>query len=191
MKAGFYYLVASLPELSFDRPSPLSQVDFLALCAECLPKAACRLLAGTGLPESSVGPPRLRVVSLWLEWENTLRHELAGMRGRRLGWGAPPDLSAARHDPELAALAGRVMEIESPRTAEDELDRARWTFLDSLEFGRYFDLEALVVYWLKLRILARRAAFNKEAGREKIRSFATLPLAMSRQAATAGPEVTS
>lgn len=191
MRAGFYFLVASLPELSFDRPSPLLPADFLALCAEYLPDAACRLLAGTGLLESSAGPPRLRVVSLCFEWEHTLRHELARMRGRRLGWGAAPDSSAARHDPELAALAGRVMEIESPRMAEDELDRARWALLDSLEFGRYFDLEALVIYWLKLRILARRAAFNKQAGREKIRSFTALPLAMSRQAATAGPEVKS
>lgn len=191
MKAGFHYLVASLPELSFERPSPITPPDFLALCAECLPDPACRLLAGTDLVESSADPTRLRVLSLWFEREHTLRHELARMRGRRLGWGAAPDLSAAQHDPELAALAGRILEIESPRAAEDALDRARWAFLDSLEFGHYFDLEALVVYWLKLRILARRAVFNKDLGRKKIRTFAALPLAMSRQAATAGPEVTS
>ena len=35
------------------------------------------------------------------------------------------------------------------------LDQARWAKLDELSFGHYFDLEALIIYAYKLRLLER------------------------------------
>jgi len=182
VKPDFYYLVASLPELSFDRPAPITTKDFLELCSEHLPAASCRLLVETDLFQSSASPTRLRVLNLWFEREHLLRNELARLRAQRLGWDVTPHLRSADRDDELAAVADRILKNESPRAAEDELDRARWTFLDGLEFGHYFDLESLALYGLKLRLLERRAVFNKERGREKLRAFVSLPHQMARQA---------
>ena len=39
--------------------------------------------------------------------------------------------------------------------AELILDRARWDFLEELSFGHYFDLDVLVIYACKLKILWR------------------------------------
>ena len=39
--------------------------------------------------------------------------------------------------------------------AEKILDQARWNFLEALSFGHYFDFDYLLVYGLKLAILAR------------------------------------
>ena len=188
MKPGFYYLFASLPELSFDRPTPITMKDFLALCSEHLPAASCRLLAETDLFQSHASPTRLRVLNVWFEQEHALRNELARLRAQRLGWDVTPHLRSAVRDGDLAAVAARILENESPRSAEDELDRARWTFLDGLEFGHYFDLESLALYWLKLRLLERRAVFNKERGREGLRAFVSLPNEMTRQACAGAPE---
>ena len=52
----------------------------------------------------------------------------------------------------------------SPLAAEGVLDRARWSWLEELESGHYFDGERLALYLLKLRILERRARFVKDLG---------------------------
>lgn len=188
MKPRFYYLVASLPELSFERPTPIAMKDFLALCSEHLPAASCLLLAETDLFQSSACPARLRVLNLWFKREHMLRNELARLRAQRLGWDVTPHLRSTGRDADLTAIATRILENESPRAVEDELDRARWTFLDGLEFGHYFDIESLALYWLKLRLLERRAFFNKDRGREKLRAFVSLPREMTRQECAAAPE---
>jgi hypothetical protein len=188
VKPRFYYLVASLPELSFDRPPPISQKAFLELCSEHLPAASCQLLAETGLCQPSASLTRLQVLNVWFEREHALRNELARLRAQRLGWAVTPHLRSAGRDADLAAAAARILQNDSPRSAEDELDLARWTFLDGLAFGHYFDLESLALYSLKLRLLERRAVFNKERGWGRCRAFVSLPHAMTRQACAAAPE---
>jgi hypothetical protein len=188
VKPGFYYLVASLPDLSFDRPASITTKDFLGLCSEHIAPASCQLLAETDLFQSSSCPTRLRVLNVWFEREHLLRNELARLRAQRLGWDVTPHLRTAGRNDELKMVAARILENESPRAAEDELDRARWRFLDGLEFGHYFDLESLALYWLKLRLLERRAVFDKERGREKLRAFVSLPHEMARQACAAASE---
>ena len=189
MTPGFYYLVASLPELSFDRLTPITRKDFLELCSEHLPAASCRLLAETDLFQPTASRTRLQVLNIWFEREHMLRNELARLRAQRLGWDVTPHLRSAGRDADLATVAARILESDSPRAAEDELDRARWTFLEGLEFGHYFDLESLALYWLKLRLLERRAVFNKDRGRERLRAFVSLPHEMTRQACAVAPEL--
>jgi hypothetical protein len=43
----------------------------------------------------------------------------------------------------------------SPLDAEKALDETRWKALDELATGHYFDLDFLISYALKLRILER------------------------------------
>ena len=117
-----------------------------------------------------------------------MRNELARLRAKRLDWDVTLHLRSTGRDADLAVVEARILENESPRAAEDELDRARRTFLDGLEFGHYFDLELLALYWLKLRFLERRAVFDKECGREKLRAFVALLYEMTRQACAAAPE---
>jgi len=45
--------------------------------------------------------------------------------------------------------------------------RARWSFLEELEVRHAFDVERLVVYSLKLRLLERRALLDPDGGRER------------------------
>jgi hypothetical protein len=39
--------------------------------------------------------------------------------------------------------------------AEKSLDLERWRFLDEVSAGHYFDIDSLIVYALKLKILIR------------------------------------
>jgi hypothetical protein len=50
--------------------------------------------------------------------------------------------------------------------AEQYVDSVRWQKLDDLCLGHYFDLDALIVYALKLLILLRWEAVSKVDSRE-------------------------
>jgi len=63
-----------------------------------------------------------------------------------------------------------------PLTVEKNLLLWRWQFLDSLEFGHYFDLEFLIMYYLRLQILKRLFTFNKKIGREKYQQYLEMEL---------------
>ena len=49
---------------------------------------------------------------------------------------------------------------------EQMIERIRWNFLDSLESGNFFDLNFLVIYFLKIQILERLQSFDKEKGKK-------------------------
>jgi hypothetical protein len=55
-------------------------------------------------------------------------------------------------------------QCEDPLEGELSIEREKWSFLERLETGHFFDLEALVAYALKLQILERRALFEAERG---------------------------
>lgn len=65
-----------------------------------------------------------------------------------------------------AEEAAREAVNSDPLEAERYLDRVRFDFLSELEVGHYFDFENIVIYCLKLQIIARRAARTDETGRE-------------------------
>jgi hypothetical protein len=108
------------------------------------------------------------VLTKWYAWEHALRNELVKRRAPKLGLNAEDYLRGNEHNRACALVADEVFQIESPFTAEEALDRARWRFLEELEIGHYFDMEKLVVYALKLQILTRRSFFDSEEGREKL-----------------------
>lgn len=168
MSGGYYYLVASLPSLKFGAAPPLSCGQFLSRCAGQVSAADHRALAEVELLQTRPAKTGLALLDRWSEREHALRNALANERAKRPGVTAAESLRDFRPDPRLAAMARRLLALDSPLAADEELDRARWRFLEELAFGHYFDLETLVVYLLKLRILERRARFDPAAGAARL-----------------------
>ena len=52
----------------------------------------------------------------------------------------------------------------TPLDAERRLLRWKWDFLDETEHEHHFDLEFLIIYFLKLQILHRLVSFDAELG---------------------------
>lgn len=110
------------------------------------------------LERINLGEPlkNYQTINRWLEFETTLKNELVKIRAVRKKIDPAkylrPDGSAgiALHHVALAAQRN-----PSPLEAEKILDRQRWDFLDELSFGRYFDLDCLIIYAYKLLILVR------------------------------------
>ena len=54
---------------------------------------------------------------------------------------------------------------------EHKLDAVRWELTEELAAGRFFDLDALLAYAVKLNILQRWAYLNKQVGRDRFEAM--------------------
>lgn len=169
MKRQYYYTVTSLPYLSYDKPCPIRQEDFLSLCQVELTKTDFVTLQSVTLFPDQCEKDSLLVIRNWNKWERSIRNELVKLRAAKLAVDA--DIYIRGSDPErsLYRLAQEIFEVKSPLAAEEMLNRARLKFLEEMERDQYFTLARLVIYFLKLKIMAKKSNFNTEKGREKLK----------------------
>jgi hypothetical protein len=171
----YYYLAASLPTLRFESPPPMSLPDYLSLCREFVGPADLRAIAAARFVEFEDAIQRLpaadseSVLARWYRWEITLRNVLAKLRALKMGWDPHPYHHEIREYLGLEALAQEALGASDPWEAEKLLMRARWSFLDELEVGHFFDTERLVVYSLKLQLLAVQTSMTREKGGAELR----------------------
>ncbi len=108
------------------------------------------------------GSGQNRALVKWRSFDTMLRNELVTIRAQRkktdpvkyLRQDGSPESAYAAH---LAINAYRKPSILE---AEKTLDLERWHELDELASGHYFDLDALIVYALKLMILVKWDAIH-------------------------------
>ncbi len=163
----YYYLVASLPMLRPDGEPPMSVERFFALCREHVSPEDMEVLDRAGLFPGSRQPANPQVLNEWYAWESALRNDLVRLRAHELGLDQDLYLRETGFIGETAAVAREALAQGSPADTETALFRARFAALEGLEVGHYFDLERLVLYLLKLKLLIRRSAMTDENGRSR------------------------
>ena len=157
--------------LFYDSDLPMSPSTFLEMCGAELTDDHYRLMENVSISAlDDDTTPKPDALKAWLMWEGGLRNELAGLRAQTKGWDAEKHIREGSQAYGVAKTA-REAGSASPLEGEDVLNRARWTFLDGLEVGHHFDIEKLVIYFLKLQILERKASLNKEKGTEKFKEL--------------------
>jgi len=169
--AKFYeYLVSSLPMLSFGRKMPFSFERFLETCKALIPEDDFKVVEGISLDWQD---PRSQhaLIKRWFEFDTALRNEIAKARAVHRHMDAAKYLrgDVSFSDPALIRLALNSHRNPSIIEAERILDEARWHVLEELASGHYFDLEFLVTYALKLRMLERWDRIDK-ADKQKLLS---------------------
>jgi hypothetical protein len=156
MASSYPYLISSLPMLHFGANPPFAFEDFLQTCKGLIPDKdfdIVSLCANEALWERPVSQETLKV---WIAFEVGLRNELVKIRSSRRKIEPAKYLrSDGSDDTALYHIAINSHRILSLIESEKFLDQARWHRLDELSFGHYFDLDALIVYALKLQILWR------------------------------------
>lgn len=172
MKRSYYYFIASLPHLSFSQPEPLSYEQFLSLSSSFLYVKDFEIIKSISL--SSIGDEAacLHSIKKWMVWDSIFRAQLASMRASRLGRQVRIEKGGESAVAINATMTAKeVFGISSPFHADEEIDKARWDYLDSLQWGHYFDIDWLALYSLKLLILERRATFDKEKGLQRLQDM--------------------
>lgn len=160
----YYYFVAQLPFLQFKKKPPLERKTFLEEAKKWLThKHYCYLVQSSIAAYSREGKFLPAMVD-YLEFEKTLRQELAEFRKIR------------KENPSYAGK-GWVQEISSlnPLQAEIKLLSFRWHYLEDKQKNYYFDINFIIIYYLKLQILERLFSFNKEEGLKRFNLLCRLP----------------
>lgn len=160
----YYYTGAALPTLHLGEKAPISEEKFLEFAEDTLKPGHFRILRKSRLgslePTGSVFADRI------LSWEKELRLELAGARLARLKFDSPEPLPESDGRDVLQEKVRAILSVDSPLEAESALNRLRWGFLEEMGVSHFFDLEALIVYYLKLQIVLRQEKFQPEPGRQ-------------------------
>jgi hypothetical protein len=171
----YFYLVASLPMLSYDAEHFWSVEQFLETCRQHLSGRHLRIVSAASLADLEPVLPTCATLEQWRAWEIGLRNQLLSLRAKRRG------ADEARYrveSPEVLAaqsVARNAFSQESPLQAEEVLNRGRWAHLDDLEVGHYFDVDKVVIYHLRLQILRRKALLEPAKGAERFTgSFETI-----------------
>jgi len=89
------------------------------------------------------------ILAKYKNFERTLREEIASFRRNENRGGTSVNLNLNQ---------GTPLEIER------RLLGLRWEFIESLEGGHFFDLEILILHFLKIQVLERLLTFDNERG---------------------------
>jgi hypothetical protein len=154
--AEYYYLISSLPMLSFDEKSLLSIEKFNAACAEQIGVNELGILKKLSLiPTAEEVFPANTAAERWRQWEICLRNRIASHR-------APQGKDVHEYLQyeegcfcEIDAGIQEAFSLKNPLEREKYFDHMRWRALDDFEVGHHFDFDKLCVYKLKLLILEK------------------------------------
>ncbi len=171
MKEQYYYVITSLPYLSLSEEPHIRRNDFLANCKSYLKKTDFDILESVSLFDTGEKEVSLGVIRSFYRWERGIRNVLVRLRAKSLGLEPDEFIRDGIVDHSQELLAEEAFNANSPLMAEEILNKARWRYLDELEFGHYFDIEKLVVFFIKLQILERTSSFDPETGRERLNAI--------------------
>ena len=164
----YYYTIASLPHLTYAVDRFPSIEEFLIICKENISEKDMAHIDRAKIDRFSHEDEETNEILMkWYTWEYNIRNKLVRARAKKKKID-PDDFLV--ENPELLEggdIVQNVMSLQSPLEAEEVLNKARWSYLDGLELTHYFDSEKLIIYYLKLQILHRKALFTKENGAAK------------------------
>jgi hypothetical protein len=162
-----YYTLAALKTIRLGEKIPITEEYFLQFAEDTIDAKSYQILLKSrwGLTE----PTGFSFADRILSWEKELRLELAKARISKRSFDTPPNLQASDGRYSLLEQVRAVMALDSPLDAERYLDQLRWSFLEDIGARHYFDLEALVVYYLKLQLALRQEKFLEELGRDSFK----------------------
>lgn len=152
----YYYLAAQLPLLKPDMDSPPTLRWFLEEARKWLSHTDYMNVASASIRHYEKSPSRTKSAIHFAAFEQKLRHELARFRKAR----------KEDHEYRLQGFTQNLVKEGNPLEIEKKLILERWIFLDELEFGHYSDVDFLVITALKIQLMERLMAFDKDKGME-------------------------
>ena len=161
--ASYYYLIASLPELSTDGDMPLTYSEFLSCCQSNVSESDYQLLEDLTL-DSDEGP----LVKEWAQFYGMLKKELNYQRSMSLGRSYS---SAYDKDGFISQVVSSALTAKNPLEAEKVLLDYEFETLDALTGLHMFDDYVLFGYAIKLKLLERLNCFEQTKGKAEFQSL--------------------
>ena len=159
-----YYTLAALETIRLGEKIPISEEHFLQFAEDTIDAKSYQILLKSRWGQTD--PTGFSFADRILSWEKELRLELAKARSLKLPFDVSSNLPASEGRYNLLEQVRAAMSLDSPLEAERYLEQLRWSFIESMGACHFFDLEALVVYYLKLQLALRQEKFLEELGRD-------------------------
>ncbi len=183
MSRTYYYFIASLPRIEFDTSTtlsvhsklPLSLQDYLKDCKNLLASEDYELVERILTEDENQIQTHEKTLQAWIDFNERLRNELTWFRAQRAS--VDPLLHARGEkskDPHILGIIQHISQEPNLLMAERFLDQIRWKFLEELTFGQYFNKELVIIYTLKLKILARYEEIYSDKGRQQFEELKTV-----------------
>lgn len=153
----YYYFVSQLSTLFFGKETDLTIEHFLDEAQKWLSAKDYNILSKVDINDFSVERKCHHILKIYKNFESQIRTDIAQWR------------EAQRRDLDYKPSAFPVSIIKegNPLEVEIKFMKKRWAFIDEMEREHHFDLGFIILYFLKLQILRRYFAFNKEQGLKK------------------------
>jgi hypothetical protein len=166
--AGYYYFIATLPFPLFGQKPGIAFPQFMEQAKIHLLPADFAELESFLEPDPAVALTKTTNPSArrFLSFDVSLRNRLAELRAARLKSDAEKYLRTGFFDAAAARVARAAYEDGNPQKAEETILRARFEAACDLEVGHSFDLDAVLLYSMKLKIAEERSNVDQSRGRE-------------------------
>ena len=163
----YYYLTSSLPLLKFQEKPYITVEEFIAEAKKWLIVGDFAILSQVDINNFTLDEKDVPIVRIYKDFEYSIRNELASFR------------IAKKKNTEYKIrkdLTEIIQEDYNPLEMEVKLLQLRWEFLEQQELSHFFDLDFLIIYYLKLQILKRLFSFDKQKGIEKFQVYSSVEL---------------
>lgn len=157
----YYYMVSQLPTLSFDKESPVTIDAFLEEAGKWLNRGDLRSLDRVRLSEAGSSEEGHRIWQMFCAFERRFRNDLRAWRLSRRGG----------DDLRFPSFPLTMVKEGNPLDVEKKLLRHRWDYIDTLESEHHFDLDFLILYYIKLQILQKLSSFDPTKGLDVFRAM--------------------
>ncbi|MBN1479456.1 DUF2764 family protein [candidate division KSB1 bacterium] len=152
----YYYVVAQLPLLTFDKEPAITIASFLQETEKWLSSRDYAILSRARYDSTDIGITKPGLLKEYIQMEVQFRTELATWRKAR----------QEGVDYKSESFPASLVKDGNPLEIEKALLKRRWDKIAQVEPDHHFDLEFLILYFFKLQILEQLSLYNKEQGLE-------------------------
>ncbi|MBL7157712.1 MAG: DUF2764 family protein [Candidatus Omnitrophica bacterium] len=165
MPSYYIYFLSSLPTLELGAKPPFSFEELIEKAKDLIPEEDLKIISliPAILENPSYSHSRgglslpYYALKKWIKFDTALRNEFVKIRASR------KKLDPVKYtrengyaDPSISRIAITAYRNSSVLDGEKSLDTERWRFLDDLLLGHYFDIDAFIVYAVKLLIIIKQ-----------------------------------
>ena len=152
----YYYVVAQLPLLSFDKEPAITIDYFLEEAEKWLSSRDYAILSQARYDSTDVALNKPKLLKEYVQQEAKFRTELAAWQKKKK--------EGTDYKPKSFPIA--LVKEGNPLEVERALLKRRWDMMTQVEPDHHFDLESLILYFFKLQILEKLSLYNKVKGLE-------------------------
>lgn len=145
----YYYFVSQLPLLIFGEKPYVGSGNFLAEAQKWLSGKDLSMMLKVSINDFYTKGDDNKALKKYKDFERNLREEIASFRSK---------------ENQEIGFSNLNLREGTPLETEQRLLLLRWKFIEGLEEGHFFDLDILILYFLKLQVLERLLSFDKEKG---------------------------